>query len=85
MNLHRKGELDLNFSDNDKKSPVPRPLSPEGPCRHIADAVNALNLPPNFSVEEAKAGCCGMAGSFGFEKEHYDVSMTIGSQKLFPH
>ncbi|MEQ9398158.1 MAG: FAD-linked oxidase C-terminal domain-containing protein [Longimicrobiales bacterium] len=30
------------------------------------------------------AGCCGMAGSFGFEAEHYDLSMTIGGQRLFP-
>ena len=30
------------------------------------------------------AGCCGMAGSFGYEKEHYDVSMKIGELVLFP-
>ena len=46
--------------------------------------MNALGLPPNFQVEEADTGCCGMAGSFGFEKEHYDMSMAIGGQKLFP-
>jgi Fe-S oxidoreductase len=37
-----------------------------------------------YSVEEIDSGCCGMAGSFGFEKEHYDVSMAIGSRRLFP-
>ncbi|QVQ54898.1 FAD-binding protein [Spiractinospora alimapuensis] len=36
------------------------------------------------SVTELDAGCCGMAGSFGFETEHYDLSMTIGGQRLFP-
>src|SRR4051812_5209680 len=35
-------------------------------------------------VVELDAGCCGMAGSFGFEAEHYDLSMQIGEQRLFP-
>ena len=39
---------------------------------------------PGYSVEEIKSGCCGMAGSFGFEKEHYEVSMKIGELVLFP-
>ena len=43
----------------------------------------ALRL-PGWEVELVNAGCCGMAGSFGFEKEHYDISMTIGGQALFP-
>jgi len=30
-------------------------------------------------VEEVDSGCCGMAGSFGYEKEHYDLSIAIGS------
>jgi Fe-S oxidoreductase len=30
------------------------------------------------------SGCCGMAGSFGYEKEHYEVSMNIGELVLFP-
>ena len=43
-----------------------------------------LEIPFNSSVEEIKSGCCGMAGSFGYEKEHYDVSMKIGELVLFP-
>jgi FAD/FMN-containing dehydrogenase/Fe-S oxidoreductase len=43
-----------------------------------------LNLPCNYSVSIINSGCCGMAGSFGYEKEHYDVSMQIGELKLFP-
>ena len=35
-------------------------------------------------VQEIDAGCCGMAGSFGYEKEHYQISKKIGSQRLFP-
>ena len=43
-----------------------------------------LSLPLNYSVEEIKSGCCGMAGSFGYEKEHYDLSMQVGELVLFP-
>ncbi len=43
-----------------------------------------LGLPENYSVEVIPSGCCGMAGSFGYEKEHYEVSMQIGELVLFP-
>jgi Fe-S oxidoreductase len=43
-----------------------------------------LNLPKNYRPTIITSGCCGMAGSFGYEKEHYDVSMQIGELKLFP-
>jgi len=37
-----------------------------------------------YTVTEVDAGCCGMAGSFGFEAEHYELSMRIGGMRLFP-
>ena len=43
-----------------------------------------LTLPTNYTVEEIKSGCCGMAGSFGYEKEHYQLSMKVGELVLFP-
>ncbi len=43
-----------------------------------------LSIPVNYSVEEIKSGCCGMAGSFGYESEHYEVSMKVGELVLFP-
>jgi Fe-S oxidoreductase len=43
-----------------------------------------LDLVPSISVKEIDSGCCGMAGSFGYEKEHYELSMQIGKQRLFP-
>lgn len=43
-----------------------------------------LNFPENYSVSIINSGCCGMAGSFGYEKEHYGLSMQIGELKLFP-
>ncbi|OIQ37625.1 MAG: FAD-binding oxidoreductase [Bacteroidetes bacterium MedPE-SWsnd-G1] len=47
-------------------------------------AFNMLNLPSNYKVSILATGCCGMAGSFGFEKEHFDISMEIGEGSLFP-
>jgi Fe-S oxidoreductase len=43
-----------------------------------------LNLPENSVVTIFNSGCCGMAGSFGYEKEHYEVSMQMGEDTLFP-
>jgi FAD/FMN-containing dehydrogenase/Fe-S oxidoreductase len=43
-----------------------------------------LSVPANHSVEIIPSGCCGMAGSFGYEKEHYQISMDIGELVLFP-
>lgn len=43
-----------------------------------------LSFPANYSVEEIPSGCCGMAGSFGFEKEHYELSQRVGEMILFP-
>ena len=45
---------------------------------------NVLNLPKNYKVTIIPSGCCGMAGSFGCEKEHYEISMQVGEQTLFP-
>lgn len=43
-----------------------------------------LNIPSNYKVTIMNTGCCGMAGSFGYEKEHYKVSMQVGEDTLFP-
>jgi FAD/FMN-containing dehydrogenase/Fe-S oxidoreductase len=47
-------------------------------------AMEVLRWLPGCEVKEVQSGCCGMAGAFGFEKEHYDVSMRIGEQRLLP-
>lgn len=49
-----------------------------------APTIRMLSLPVNYTVEEINDGCCGMAGAFGYEKEHYDLSMKIGEMVLFP-
>lgn len=60
-----------------------------GHCQQKAVAstsatIQMLSLPLNYTVNEIQSGCCGMAGSFGYEKEHYDLSMKIGEMVLFP-
>ena len=81
--LAEKGELKLEFKDAEKK------ILFHGHCHQkslvgTACSLAALKLPPGNHVELINAGCCGMAGSFGFEKEHYQLSMDIGAQALFP-
>ncbi len=49
-----------------------------------ASTLKMLSIPVNYRVKEIKSGCCGMAGSFGYEKEHYDLSMKVGELVLFP-
>ncbi|MDD4190031.1 MAG: FAD-linked oxidase C-terminal domain-containing protein [Mangrovibacterium sp.] len=60
-----------------------------GHCQQKAVASTAptkkmLSIPVNYSVTEIPSGCCGMAGSFGYEKEHYELSQKIGELVLFP-
>ena len=81
--LNREGRLNLNFKDTSRK------MLFHSHCHSralvgTAPSLAALRLAPGFEVEESNAGCCGMAGAFGYEKEHYDISMTIGGQRLFP-
>ena len=49
-----------------------------------APTLFVLGFPKNYRVKEIPSGCCGMAGSFGFEKEHYELSMKVGELVLFP-
>jgi len=51
---------------------------------HPKHSLEILNLPKNYSAVKIPAGCCGMAGSFGYEKEHYEISQKMGEQVLFP-
>ena len=46
--------------------------------------LNLLSIIPNSKVDLIASGCCGMAGAFGYEKEHYEISMQIAELQLFP-
>ena len=50
----------------------------------VNHSVKLMSLPKNYSVKTIPSGCCGMAGSFGYEKEHYAMSMQVGELVLFP-
>jgi Fe-S oxidoreductase len=50
----------------------------------LSPSLDLLGRIPGCRVEDAEAGCCGMAGSFGYEKEHYTLSSRIGERRLFP-
>ena len=50
----------------------------------VEPSAKMLSIPVNYKVDILPTGCCGMAGSFGYEKEHYEISMLIGEQSLFP-
>ncbi len=79
-----KGNLDTAvFTSN------PKTLKIHGHCHQKAlsgthASFQILNIPTNYSVTIINSGCCGMAGSFGYEKEHYNISMQVGEDTLFP-
>lgn len=66
-----------------------REIKLHGHCQQKAVASTAptkrmLEIPINYTVSEIPSGCCGMAGSFGYEKEHYELSQKIGELVLLP-
>lgn len=79
-----KGKISSSLFTNDFKK-----IKLHGHCQQKAIAstkatIDVLSLPRNYNVEEIPSGCCGMAGAFGYEKEHYDLSMKVGELVLFP-
>lgn len=77
------GELNLNFTDK------PRHILLHGHCHQKAlvgtgPSKKILSLPPNYTVEEVDSGCCGMAGAFGYEAEHVDISRQMAERRLLP-
>ena len=70
-------------------SRLPEKIMLHGHCHQKAlvgtgPAMSALESIDGCETTEISSGCCGMAGSFGFETEHYDISMRIGEMSLFP-
>ena len=80
----KEGRISQNQFEASEQS-----LLVHGHCQQKAlignnDLLETLSLLPNTSITEIPSGCCGMAGSFGYEKEHFEVSMKIGELVLFP-
>ena len=81
-------EIDLGNIISEQFTKEEKTIKFHGHCHQKAlanqkSSFDVLNLPENYKVTIIPSGCCGMAGSFGYEKEHYEVSMQIGEQTLF--
>jgi len=79
-----KGNIDTSLFTSEEKD-----IKIHGHCHQKAlsgthATFSILNIPSNYKVSILNTGCCGMAGSFGYEKEHYKVSMQVGEDTLFP-
>ncbi len=82
-------EIDLKKISKESFTKEKKLIKLHGHCQQkaIASLVptkKMLSLPENYTVQLIPSGCCGMAGSFGYEEEHYDISMKIGELVLFP-
>ncbi len=82
-------EIDKDHISRDLFTKEKRLIKLHGHCQQKAlsstvPSVKMMSFPENYSVETIPSGCCGMAGSFGYEKEHYDLSMKIGELVLLP-
>ncbi|MCF6351634.1 MAG: FAD-binding protein [Cyclobacteriaceae bacterium] len=82
-------EIDKGNVCSTQFKPLNKTIKYHGHCHQkalssLTPLKKVLNLIPEAQVELIPSGCCGMAGSFGYEKEHYDVSMDIGELVLFP-
>lgn len=79
--LKQNPELKAKFSTEKKEILFHGHCHQKSLCS-TSHSIDILNFPENFSASEIPSGCCGMAGSFGYE--HYEVSMKIGEMVLFP-
>lgn len=82
-------EIDAKRIDKNLFTQAPQLIKLHGHCQQkaissLVPTKKMLSLPENYEVQLIPSGCCGMAGSFGYEKEHYDLSMKIGELVLFP-
>lgn len=82
-------ELDRGNIDASKFTKETRKVMLHGHCHQkslssITSTIKILSIPSGYSVQTIPSGCCGMAGSFGYEKEHFDLSMKIGELVLLP-
>jgi len=87
--------IDEFLAAEHRRAPLPlagigrgRPVLLHGHCHQKAlaglAAAREVLAAAGYAVQDVDAGCCGMAGSFGFEREHYDLSMAVGERRLLP-
>jgi glycerol-3-phosphate dehydrogenase subunit C len=77
--LHEEGELRTDFQ------PLPAVLPYHSPCQQRAHrvgkpALDLLSLIPGLDVRDSHARCCGLAGTYGYKAEKYDIAMKVGQE-----
>jgi FAD/FMN-containing dehydrogenase/Fe-S oxidoreductase len=80
----RSGRIDRNLFVDDKAKVLLHAHCQQKAVASSASTIEMLSIPVNYSVNEIPSGCCGMAGSFGYEKEHFELSNQVGEMILFP-
>ncbi len=79
-----RGKIDSAVFTTDTRKVILHGHCQQKALSSVAPSVKILSIPRGYSVHTLPSGCCGMAGSFGYEKEHYDLSMKIGELVLLP-
>jgi Fe-S oxidoreductase len=80
----KAGRIDRNLFTEEKKTILVHGHCQQKAIASTSSTIEMLSIPANYIVKEIPSGCCGMAGSFGYEKEHFDLSNKIGEMILFP-
>jgi FAD/FMN-containing dehydrogenase/Fe-S oxidoreductase len=80
----RCGRIDRNLFTDSKAEILVHAHCQQKAIASSSSTIEMLSIPVNYKVSEIPSGCCGMAGSFGYEKEHYELSNKVGELVLFP-
>lgn len=83
-NEYKAGRIDRNLFIEEKADILLHGHCQQKAITSTASTKEMLSIPINYTVTEIPSGCCGMAGSFGYEKEHFELSNKIGELVLFP-
>lgn len=83
------GEIEAGHISSEAFTKEPKHVLLHGHCHQkslstVSNSAWLLSLPENYVVETIPSGCCGMAGSFGYEAEHYAISQQVGELVVFP-
>jgi FAD/FMN-containing dehydrogenase/Fe-S oxidoreductase len=81
---HKEGEIDRSLFSEESLELVVHGHCYQKVLSRQEYSVECLQIPINYRATVLPTGCCGMAGSFGYEKEHYDISQQVGELVLFP-
>lgn len=80
----KKGNIKREFFTSERKDIIVHTHCQQKSVASSSSLIESLSIPVNYTVREIPSGCCGMAGAFGYEAEHYELSNKIGELVLFP-